>query len=63
MPLNEYDVHFSLTGYYGAVEAKTKEEAIEIVQGWIEAKISLIESEMNTAVGAEFDNFEAIDVT
>jgi len=61
--INEYDVHFSLNGFYGAVEAESKEKAIAIVHGWIDEKINDIEAAMKTGVGTDPENFEAVDIT
>jgi len=51
----EFDVHFSLNGFYSKVEAKDNEEAKEIVEEWIQDIMDSkkLTTALRTGVGVE----------
>ena len=49
----EFDVHFSLNGFYFAVEAESGEEAAATAERWIERAKPHVEAALGTGVGIE----------
>jgi hypothetical protein len=49
----QFDVHFSLNGFYYGVEAKNAEEAAQTAERWLARARPHIESAAGTSVGIE----------
>ena len=50
---SEFDVHFSINGFYCAVDATDKEEAAATAERWLERARSCIEAELGAGVSIE----------
>ena len=51
--LKEFDVHFSVNGFYCAVEAADKEAAAAMAERWFERVRPRIEAALGVGVGIE----------
>ena len=51
--MNEYDVHFSLNGFFRKIEAENEEKAMEIAERWLTEARNDIETAAKTGLGIE----------
>ena len=49
----EFDVHFSINGFFSKVDAKTPEEAMQTAETWLEAKRAELEKVLGVGIGIE----------
>ena len=49
----EYDVHFSINGFYFKVDAPDEETAARVVENWLEDVKAQIEKLLRVGVGVE----------
>lgn len=52
-PLKQFDVHFSLNGFYYGVGAKNAEEAAQTAERWFTRSRPHVEAALGTGVGIE----------
>jgi hypothetical protein len=57
--MKEYDVHFSLNGFFRKIEAPTPEEAMEIAEGWLKTALPALEK--HARVGLSIEIIEAVN--
>ena len=53
MPKKEFDVHFSLNGFFRKVEAENEEKAMEIAEQWLTDARNELERIARTGLGIE----------
>jgi ribosomal protein S7 len=51
--MKEFDVHFSLNGFFRRIEAKSQEEAMTIAEEWLTKAKPELERHARTGLGIE----------
>jgi hypothetical protein len=59
MPKKEFDVHFSLNGFFRRVEANNPDKACEIAEKWLKDQLKALEQAARTGLSIEI--IEAVD--
>lgn len=49
----EFDVHFSVSGFFSKVEGKDMDEVAQKVEKWLQAKKPMLEMQLMVGVGIE----------
>lgn len=57
--MKEYDVHFSLNGFFRRIEANSPEQAMETAEYWLKKYLPDLEKTTRTGLGIEI--VEAVD--